>query len=179
LIARKCSQVTGKKVYAVSSFFGQKFAELGVDGVRRWFVDEKCPGGVPAQDLLLFPAHFGGNHWVLGVIDLLKRRFEFHDSGMQLGLSNAAVRARLFVRMVKRFLTEYLPTFNSDEWTTVTPSPTSCPQQVNSIDCGVLTLMTSLYRGRGAELEYSPLQEDTTEYRRKICLSVLVGECML
>jgi Ulp1 family protease len=80
------------------SFFGRTVGRDGVDGVRRWFADDMCPGGVPAQDLMLFPALFGGNHWVLGVIDFLKRRFEFHDSGMQLGLSDAAVTETLFVR---------------------------------------------------------------------------------
>jgi hypothetical protein len=71
----------------------------------------------------------------------------FYDSGIQLGLSPAAARATLFVSMVKKRLTYFIPTFNSDAWTTVSPSSTSCPQQINSCDCGVLR-GASFYRER-------------------------------
>jgi sentrin-specific protease 1 len=70
-----------KKVFAHNTYFWPKLRSNGYSAVSRWARRAKCGGDdVLKLDYLLMPAHVGGNHWCLAVVNFKQKRFEYYDS---------------------------------------------------------------------------------------------------
>ena len=66
------------KVHSFSSFFYTQLSKKGYDGVRRWAKRAKVE--IAKMDYVLIPVNISNTHWVLSVINLKKKRFEYYDS---------------------------------------------------------------------------------------------------
>ncbi|KAA1082260.1 Smt3-specific protease [Puccinia graminis f. sp. tritici] len=71
-------QISSKalNVHCFSSFFMSQFDLGGHSSVKRW--TRKI--NLFEKDLILFPTNLSNLHWVLGVINNRKKRFEYYDS---------------------------------------------------------------------------------------------------
>ncbi|GAC95540.1 Ulp1 protease [Pseudozyma hubeiensis SY62] len=121
------------RVHYFSSFFWSNLKSKGFDGVKRWTrrID------IFSKDLILFPINLGNAHWVCGVINMRKHRFEYYDS---MGAHNQAA-----FNLMRTYLTEEARDKKKKEidlrgWKDVFSDDS--PQQENSYDCGVFAAQT-------------------------------------
>ncbi|KAJ9476805.1 Ubiquitin-like-specific protease 1 [Pseudozyma hubeiensis] len=121
------------RVHYFSSFFWSNLKSKGFDGVKRWTrrID------IFSKDLILFPINLGNAHWVCGVINMRKQRFEYYDS---MGAHNQAA-----FNLMRTYLTEEARDKKKKEidlrgWKDVFSDDS--PQQENSYDCGVFAAQT-------------------------------------
>lgn len=70
-----------KKVFAHNTYFWSKLKTSGYQAVARWARRAKCGGEeILKLDYLIMPAHVGGNHWCLALVNFKQKRFEYYDS---------------------------------------------------------------------------------------------------
>ncbi|OAV94922.1 hypothetical protein, variant 1 [Puccinia triticina 1-1 BBBD Race 1] len=156
-------------VHCFSSFFMSQFDLGGHQNVQRW--TRKI--NLFQKDLILFPINLSNLHWVLGVINIQQKRFEYYDS---LGGSNSKVLLKL-----RRYYKDEYQTKNSDnadlaQWTDYQPE---VPLQSNSSDCGVFVcqFMHSLSQNSIHQDAQEPMFDFTAKnmpyLRQKMILEII------
>ena len=122
---------------------------------------------------VLIPVQVRKSHWVLGVINLRDKRFEFYDSfrrspgteilnNMRRWLSDEC-RAN-DVRAAKHM--------NVDHWPDYVPS--CIPRQTNSYDCGIFMLMNSVCVAHDFEMTpHTFLESHMPQLRKRVALELL------
>jgi sentrin-specific protease 1 len=155
LINQRASTGTSARilVHAFSSFFAvhahaheEKFFYANVS---KW---SKAAGVVVNDlDLALFPVHTGGNHWILAIIDFVKKRFCIFDSmGDTPQSSDMFKKLRAYVVLEGKKYSEFPVNFSLDaEWK-------DCwldgPKQQNGVDCGVFVCVAADFLSEGMPL---------------------------
>ncbi|KAA1082505.1 Smt3-specific protease [Puccinia graminis f. sp. tritici] len=122
-------QISSKalNVHCFSSFFMSQFDLGGHSGVKRW--TRKI--NLFEKDLILFPTNLSNLHWVLGVINNRKKRFEYYDS---LAGRNSDVLSKLRRYYQDEWQAKKSEDVDLTEWSDYQPK---VPLQSNSSDCGV------------------------------------------
>ncbi|KAI9615090.1 hypothetical protein H4Q26_011629 [Puccinia striiformis f. sp. tritici PST-130] len=114
-------------VHCFSSFFMIQFDLGGHPKVSRW--TRKI--NIFEKDLIFFPINLSNLHWVLGVINNRKKRFEYYDS---LGGSGSGVLSKLRRYYQDEYQARKDEDVDLNEWSDYQPE---VPLQSNSSDCGV------------------------------------------
>lgn len=115
-------------------------------------------------DLLLFPIHVNGNHWIMAVIRITEKAIELYDS---MDGAYELHHNGIFLALVD-CMTESSESDLESFWSI---SSVPCPQQGNSIDCGVFALTVAEHVSRNAALSFS--QSEMPELREKIAADIL------
>lgn len=156
-----------------SFFLSKLYKDTGTydyESVRRWTV----PGRLKAVgqsrksildcDKIIIPVNQSNVHWVVAVINLQKKRFEYFDS---LNGEDSVCLNHLSQYLVDEFRNKR----NEDrpdilKWPKVYPK--DIPKQSNGFDCGVFLVLFADYLSKSAKLDFS--QEDVEDFRVKLAL---------
>jgi hypothetical protein len=162
------------KCHFFNSFFLSKlYKDAGMyeyNNVRRWTV----PGRLKAVgqsrssildcDKIIVPVNQCNVHWVVAVINLEEKRFEYYDS---LNGEDSECLNYLAQYLVDEFKNKRSEDRKDIlEWPKVYPK--SIPKQVNGYDCGVFLLLFSDYLSKAARLDFS--QEHINDFRVKLAM---------
>ncbi len=110
-------------------------------------------------------------HWACAVVFVNEKRIQFYDSLGGDGSSYlVAILNYLNDEWKRLHVGKELP--NLKEWVMLLTT-TDTPKQENGFDCGVFTCMYADYLSQNRALDFK--QEDITEYRQRIALSILRG----
>jgi len=120
------------RAHVFSTFFMKKLKIMGYSytDVRRWTRNVD----IFALDTILVPINIGQGHWVLAVINMGEKRFEYFDPYHGDGSS--------YLCLLRRYLQdEHKDKKGADldlsEWKDVHWGPKCIPSQTNGVDCGV------------------------------------------
>ena len=82
LIVKRSRRGVGRRVAVLSTYLAEKITRAGLESVGGWYAasQEGLPASMEQIELFLCPILVHGNHWVLFVIDLAKRRTFWYDS---------------------------------------------------------------------------------------------------
>ena len=162
------------KCHFFNSFFLSKlYKDAGMyeyNNVRRWTV----PGRLKAVgqsrssildcDKIIVPVNQCNVHWVVAVINLEEKKFEYYDS-----LNGEDSEC---LKYLAQYLVDEFKNKRSEDredilqWPKVYPK--SIPKQVNGYDCGVFLLLFSDYLSKAARLDFS--QEHINDFRVKLAM---------
>jgi len=168
----------GKEKYPSCHFFNSFFlsklykdtGSYDYESVRRW----TAPGRLKAIgqtrksildcEKIIIPVNQSNVHWVLAVIDLKNKRFEYFDS--LYGEDDACLDflSQYLMDEFKNKRNEERPDIL--EWPKVYPK--SIPKQVNGYDCGVFLILFADYLSKSAKLDFS--QKNIENFRVKLAL---------
>ncbi|KAI9249635.1 hypothetical protein BY458DRAFT_525396 [Sporodiniella umbellata] len=162
LLSSRASEDTSlPSLYCFNSFFCSTLREQGYAKIKRWTkrVD------IFSKDLILVPIN-KAYHWVLGVIDMKKKKVSVYDS-----LNGPAEETLdLLLDYVKEeHLDKKHTSYDTSDWEMAAPS--DIPHQKNAYDCGVFTCAFAERLSREAPLDFA--QEDMDLMRRKMILNIL------
>lgn len=168
----------GKEKYPKCHFFNSFFlsklykdtGSYDYDSVRRWTV----PGRLKAIgqsrksildcDKIIVPVNQSNIHWVVAIIDLENKRFEYFDSLYGEDTTCLDHLSRYLMDEFKNKRNEERPDIL--DWPKAYPK--SIPGQVNGYDCGVFLILFADYLSKGAKLNFS--QESIEDFRVKLAL---------
>ena len=168
----------GKEKYPschfLNSFFLSKlYKDTGsydYESVRRW----TAPGRLKAIgqtrksildcEKIIIPVNQSNVHWVLAVIDLKNKRFEYFDS--LYGEDDACLD------FLSQYLMDEFKNKRNEERPDILEWPKvyqkSIPKQVNGYDCGVFLILFADYLSKSAKLDFS--QNNIENFRVKLAL---------
>lgn len=160
-------------VYAFNTFFYSVLFEdarkYAFDRVQNWTTRANLD--VFSLKKLLVPVNLPRrHHWVLAVINMEEKRFEFYDS---LGESGEEVLGVLRRWLVDEARVKRDGELNIDEWTNYQPRD-SVPQQNNAVDCGVFTSQFADCLAEDRPFDFT--QDDIPELRYYMAISILAAE---
>ncbi|KAJ6249983.1 deneddylase 1 [Anaeramoeba flamelloides] len=155
------------KIYCFNSFFYESYRKNGYQRVRRYTRTVDLFG----YDLVLIPFHLG-SHWTLGVIDSKRKIFRYLDS-----MSGNNSLNYTYLNVMKSYYSqEHLDKkkINIDQelnqnWSFFNDY---VPQQNNSSDCGVFTLLFA--DSISAENEFWFSCKDMKRLRKRIIFEILI-----
>ncbi|RIB04806.1 hypothetical protein C2G38_652266 [Gigaspora rosea] len=114
-----------------------------------------------------------GAHWTLAVANFKLCRFEYYDSlGGEFNPVFLNELRAFFNYLAKQTNNHH---FDFDSWNTYEPK-TKTPQQKNSYDCGVFTMMTVEHMSRNAPLSFT--QSKMGYFRAKMIYEISTGNIM-
>jgi len=134
------------------------------ENVQRW--TKKV--NLSAFDLIFIPIHLG-NHWVLAIVNLKEKRFEYYDSLGGRGTKHLKAIRRYMCDEQQDKQWEKQFDFMSFEFY----APTNIPIQTNGIDCGVFTCLFATFKAYGLQLAFD--QSDIPFFRKKLAAQTLLG----
>ena len=172
------------RVWFTSSFFMTSLLREGYcyKYVRRWTKRAKVDVFAPDFRMVVMPVNINNTHWVLCIVDFVKKEVIFIDSMAGSG----TVHREALLRWVRdeHQNKKGAPLDPSVKWTS-RATGSSLPQQMNGSDCGVFATMCAIYLsdpfgvagdgfgGLGIPADFS--QGDIPYFRKRILLDVL--EC--
>ncbi|KAL0476819.1 ulp-1 [Acrasis kona] len=150
------------------------YEEYNYNRVMRW--TKKV--SIMKMDKVLVPICINGNHWVLAVINLRERKFEFYDS-MIWDDTHTHIGNNILNKL-SRYLDEEVlhrenVTLNSNRWRRFLYGPSEIPQQDNGHDCGVFLCMFAKHVCQDKNMNFK--QEDMPEIRHKLLSCILNKNC--
>ncbi|KAJ3444038.1 deneddylase 1 isoform c-related [Anaeramoeba flamelloides] len=155
------------KIYCFNSFFYESYSKNGYQRVRRYTrkVD------LFEYDLILIPFHLG-SHWTLGVIDSKRKIFRYLDS-----MSGNNSLNYTYLNVMKSYYSqEHLDKKKSNIDQELNQSwsfyKEYVPQQNNSNDCGVFTLLFA--DSISAENDFWFSCKDMKRLRKRIIFEILI-----
>lgn len=167
------------RIHAFSTFFFTKLAKWQADDtysydysrVSKW--SRKAGVKLLECDKVLVPVHVNDDHWVLAVINIQDKRFEYYDP-----LGRVKVRAFQVLEKLAWYLTQeheaYSPELPLDlnTWLRHVPSSSKghMPRQTNTVDCGVFQLKLAECVAMGIPFAFT--QDDMPHFRRRIALEL-------
>ena len=157
---------TKLKCHFFNTFFYTKFEKNKYDyeSVSRWTKNID----LFEKDKIFVPIHLG-THWVLAVINLKDKRFEYYDS-LKGNPYNILDNLRKYIQ--NESMDKKKTVFNIDLFTD--HININIPIQTNGSDCGVFCCEFASYLSKGIELTFT--QNDMPLFRKKICLAILKKE---
>lgn len=155
------------KVYAFNSYFFTTIESRGYTGVNRWMKRAKV--NIAELDKILIPINVHQTHWVLGTIDMKKKKILYMDSLTTRKTPHGERALNLMYDFVKgetnkQGVPQLAEGFTMEHLLKV-------PQQQNGFDCGVFTLLNAFYISKNEALTYQPA--DATTFRRIIGNTIL------
>jgi len=150
-----------------SSFFIERVLVLGkytYNNVRRW----TRKFDIFSKGKIFFPINISNVHWTLAMADMVSKKIEYFDS--------LAGSGEQFTTAILRWLGDVANSnskqFNISDWT-INNSVDEAPRQLNSVDCGVFTVMYADFLSDDLALLFS--QSDIPRFRIKLCTDILRG----
>jgi len=111
---------------------------------------------------VLLPYNISNTHWLLLVMDPIKKNIAILDSLNYHHESNALTNFRFAIISFLKRCSEILDySFIGEEWTW---STINCPKQVNGHDCGVYVITAMLFICDNLALTYDPKMIDDMRY---------------
>ena len=174
------------KCLFLSTFFYfklvQQLRRFDYDGVKRW--TRKV--NFFSYDKIIIPintgyyekikgtnkAEFKGTHWVLVVINLRDKKFEYYDSMF------SELRGKKILEKMRRYVKaesldkDEITHFDLSGFTDVLHR--EAPQQKNGTDCGVFTIKTAEHIIQDKQLSFT--QKDMSYFRKKICFDIIMSD---
>jgi len=155
-----------KRVFAFNTFFWSKFSSGGYKPVSRWAKRQGVGGEkIKELDYIFVPVNLSGVHWVLSVVNLKKKRFEYYDS-MAPGARPSDVYQGL-----RKYMQEESGGMDLSGWEDYAMKDP--PRQFNHSDCGVFTVQTAEYISRDLDPTYNA--SDMPTLRRKMIYEIVKG----
>ncbi|KAF0339066.1 cysteine proteinase [Gigaspora margarita] len=167
-------------VHIVNTFFYTKLMQsgFGYKVVGGWFIPrpnkkkKAPPPNLFDKDYIFIPVNTGA-HWTLAVANFKLCRFEYYDSlGGDFNPVFLNELRAFFIYVAKQTNNQH---FDFDSWSTYEPK-TKTPQQKNSYDCGVFTMMTVEHMSRNAPLSFT--QSKMGYFRAKMIYEISTGNIM-
>ncbi|ODV59429.1 SUMO protease ULP1 [Ascoidea rubescens DSM 1968] len=173
LIERGKNNLNLPKIFIFTTHFYSSLAKNGYKGVKRWAKRKKID--VTKMDYIFIPINLLNSHWVLGIINNKKRRFEYLDS-LNGGSFNILGKLQEYMaEETERMYPNYdrgLGEFDYYNWEAIERK--DIPQQENGSDCGVFTCMNVDFLSQEKHLKFS--QNDMKNIRRRMAYSIISGE---
>ena len=154
------------RTHCFNTYFYTKLASKGYGSVRRW--TKKVD--IFQKDVLIVPCHVSKSHWTLTVVDLNNRKIIYYDS---LGAEDHGILNLIASYLQQESLDKRGIKLDISEWEIFSRGKSS-PQQNNSYDCGVFTIVTAELISRNEKVLIS--QEDMRMYRARIYSELSNGE---
>lgn len=155
-----------------NSFFYTKLVQEGYvyDNVKVW---TKRMKDLLQADKILVPINKDGNHWVLAVINVRDKRFEFYDA-LPSGWKD--FEHEVFGNL-RRWLCDESRDKLKKEWDLtgwVDYGPTEIPHQQNGYDCGMFAVKYAQCMALDVDLESLPFgQPNLSSFRRRAVLEMM------
>ena len=162
------------RTYVFNTFFFSRLIERAgfydYNGVRTWGFKNGL--NIGAVDLVMMPVNVGNLHWVLVVIDLQARRFQYFDSMHGGGASSILSTARRWLtdEVAARLGEDVSQSWKIEEWEGV--MDVGLPRQSDGGSCGVFVLAAADCFSLGASLCFS--QEDMPVLRQRVSAMLYV-----
>jgi hypothetical protein len=201
-LIEQAAQAAGRKVRVLGSFMleklclghrSQQFA-FGDAHVNLWGRKQQDCRVLLQSDRILMPAHVGNNHWVAVMVDVAERRLTYWDSLMRASEKRAEL-GKLVLDQVARWAACQIvlelgyPAAAADirasasSWAKVVVPATSssaeqlcCPQQDNTVDCGVFTVAVIAHFAAGQNDTPKHTQSSIRLQRRRMLTQLLSQE---
>jgi sentrin-specific protease 1 len=160
------------RCYMHNTQFYTKLTEGGVydySRVAKWTSRGTRKADLFAKDIVFFPRNISGAHWTLCVAYIVERRIEYLDS---MGAAGAECMADVLRYLADEHADKKNSPLDTSTWSTKSHRR-SCPQQLNTNDCGVFMSTLVNHLSVGAKLDFS--QSDMEYYRKRITIDVLTG----
>jgi Ulp1 family protease len=163
------------RCYFVSTYWYTRMTsdcEFSHENVERW---TECVKIIQDYDLMIIPINIlTRDHWVLAVIDLIKKTTVIYDS-LELNAQRPAhpeIHLHLLTWLTGEHQVREIP-FNTQDWTVIRGQQT--PQQGTrghpGLDCGVFILAFAMYLSINRPLEFG--QTDMTTLRNWIAQTMM------
>jgi len=162
------------RTYVFNTFFFSRLIERAgfydYNGVRTWGFKNGLEIG--AVDRVMMPVNVGNSHWVLVVIDVQARRFQYFDSMHGGGASSILSTARRWLtdEVAARLGEDVSQSWKIEEWEGV--MDVGLPRQSDGGSCGVFVLAAADCFSLGASLCFS--QEDIPVLRQRVSAMLYV-----
>lgn len=130
----------------------------GYERVARWTKPNKLEKRTGVRnifdlDMMIFPINFSDrNHWCCGAINFKEKRIEFYDSDTN---TDHALHTKSFFKFMRGYLEDEFKAKGKDSKANVTKkldlrqwsdhAPHSIPQQKNTYDCGIFSILYGHY----------------------------------
>ncbi|KAH9821697.1 hypothetical protein DFH28DRAFT_923187 [Melampsora americana] len=157
-------------VHCFSSFFMTRLDLDGYQAVRRW--TKKF--NLFEKDLIIFPINLMNSHWICGVINLEKKRFEVLDS---FGFKHFMVFKKLRNYLMAEHLDKLKFELDLSEW--IDYYHPEIPIQDNGYDCGVFVCMFMDCLSRkwqDDQVVFDFEQKDLVYLRQRISYEIGIGD---
>lgn len=166
---------TALRVFALGSFFFTKLVNAGYEGVRRWSNDID----LPSLDLLLFPIHKHGDHWMLLSVNFQARVLEIFDS-LPSPVHDEDFLSRLFHSVTAYLDNEMSAAHAATTWKSADMKVVTngVPKQTDGSSCGVFMLMFASFLRRGERPPFTMPSTKMMHLREGLSLSILRGRCL-
>eukprot|EP00658_Telonema_sp_P-2_P084772 TRINITY_DN9505_c0_g1_i1.p1 TRINITY_DN9505_c0_g1~~TRINITY_DN9505_c0_g1_i1.p1 ORF type:complete len:593 (-),score=76.11 TRINITY_DN9505_c0_g1_i1:192-1970(-) len=156
-----------------NSFFFTRLTDNGYDysAVKSWTKKMK---DLLSKDKIMVPINKGCTHWVLAVINIRDKRFEFYDA---LPTPGEQRYERDCLEHLRRWICDESQDklkreMDLSQWTNYIP--TDIPHQQNGYDCGMFALKYAQCVALDLELETMPFsQRDIQDFRRRAILEMM------
>jgi len=171
--------VSPPRTYTFNTFFFSRLVERAgcydYYGVRTWGVR----GGlnIGAVDRVIIPVNVGNMHWVLAVIDVAARRFQYYDSMNGVGAAHVLATARRWLsdEVSAALGEEVARAWGIEDWEGV--MDIGLPRQSDGGSCGVFVLAAADCFSLGAPLCFG--QADIPVLRQRISAALFVDSLVL
>jgi hypothetical protein len=158
------------RCYMHSTQLYSKLTEGGVydySRVAKWTSRGTRKADLFDKDLVFFPRNISGTHWTLCVAYIVERRIEYLDS---MGNDGAQCMEHVLQYLADEHADKKNSPLDISTWISMSHRG-SCPQQLNTNDCGVFMSTFVNHLSVGAKLDFS--QNDIEYYRKRITLDIL------
>lgn len=130
-------------------------------------------GDLLAKDKILVPINQDGTHWVLAVINIRDKRFEFYDA---LPSGHRAFEKQVLANLRRWLCDESLDKrkkpLDVEDW--VDHAPTHIPHQSNGYDCGMFAVKYAQSVALDLNLEDLPFgQQHVDMFRERAILEMM------
>jgi len=154
--------------FIFSTFF-YPLLQQGFVRVKKW--TRKFNVDIFNLDKVIVPIHIV-NHWTLGVINFVEKRFEYYDS---LGGDNTSCLRTLRQYIVDEYKDKKGGSYDVSDWTFYQPK--DIPLQENGYDCGVFMCKYADYISKNSSFTFE--QEDIRYFRKRMILDIVRKEYSL
>jgi sentrin-specific protease 1 len=161
VVAERAGNVCALGTHFINKLYKDS-QQYAYENVQKWTSIEKLGYDILDREKIFIPVNQGNNHWVLVVVDLLKRTVSYYDS---FGEKDVECTTNV-VKWIKNVYSKQ----NDAErkWNVIYVSN---PKQSNKYDCGVFVCKYAEYAALGCKIDF---EESNMEYfRRRILIDAL------
>jgi len=153
-----------RRSYFFNSFFVDRLRCPGYTGIHRWTKNFD----IFALEEIYFPINISNRHWVLVVANMIRKTLEYFDSMPGTGESYLEP---ILTWIVDEAQLRKGTVIQRSSWTL--DARKQCPQQTNTVDCGVFVIACADYTSDHLPLSYK--QRDMPILRQKIAADISRG----